>query len=84
MLNIGLRPNHFNFHKCKQNKYVINDVIAYSNILTATDQKCKNKGQHVEFISQSIKLLKTLIFFLHLAVRWYDRSEMWLKTKVSD
>ena len=38
-----------------------------------------NKGQHVELISQSIKLLKILNFFLRLPVTWDDQSETWLK-----
>jgi len=59
-----LKPNHLNFcsSKCKQNKYVMNVVVAQGGIITATDRKHKNKGWHVELISQSMKSLKIFIF----------------------
>ena len=45
-LNFGLRlakvstANHFNFRlsKCKQNKYVTNDVVAWGGVITDTDR----------------------------------------------
>ena len=41
---------------------MINDV-AQGGIITAMDRKHKNKCQHVELISQSIKSLKILYIF---------------------
>jgi len=68
--NFSLKPKYqtksfFNFglSKCKQNKYVMHDVVAQGGIITATDQMLNIKN-----------------FFLHLPVRWDDRSETWFKT----
>jgi len=61
----SIKLNHFNFglSKCKQNKYVMHDVVAQGGIITATDQ-----------------MLNIKKFFLHLPVRWDNRSETRFKT----
>jgi len=39
-----IKPNHFNFRlsKCKQNKYVMDNVVVYGGMITATDRIVEN------------------------------------------